>query len=92
MERKIKKQVNGFRTQDGAGVDLVRVLGHGTVEEYDPILMLDSFEKIYSRSLKFHSTRDRPVYDRIKAELDLENLPGLYPTCQDFIYCISCIF
>ena len=44
MERKIKKQVNGFRTQDGAGVDLVRVLGHGTVEEYDPILMLDSFD------------------------------------------------
>lgn len=44
MERKIKKQVTGFRTQDGAGVDLVRVLGHGTVEEYDPILMLDSFD------------------------------------------------
>lgn len=44
MERKIKKQVNGFRTQDGAGVSLVRVLGHQTVEEYDPILMLDSFD------------------------------------------------
>lgn len=44
MERKIKKQVSGFRTQDGAGVNLVRVLGHGTVEEYDPILMLDSFD------------------------------------------------
>ncbi|MDF3004525.1 MAG: Pirin-related protein [Oscillospiraceae bacterium] len=44
MERKIKQQVRGFRTQDGAGVNLVRVLGSRTVEEYDPILMLDSFD------------------------------------------------
>lgn len=44
MERKIKQQVRGFRTQDGAGVSLVRVLGHDTVQEYDPILMLDSFD------------------------------------------------
>ena len=44
MERKIKRQVNGYRTQDGAGVNLVRVLGNGTIEDYDPILMLDSFD------------------------------------------------
>lgn len=44
MERKIKQEVTGFRTQDGAGVNLVRVLGNGTIEEYDPILMLDSFD------------------------------------------------
>ena len=44
MERKIKRQVTGFRTQDGAGVNLVRVLSRRTVEEYDPILMLDSFD------------------------------------------------
>ena len=44
MERKIKQQVQGFRTQDGAGVNLVRVLGHGTVQEFDPILLLDSFD------------------------------------------------
>jgi len=44
MKRKIKEQVTGFRTQDGAGVSLVRVLGNATVEEYDPILMLDSFD------------------------------------------------
>ena len=44
MERKISKQVRGFRTQDGAGVSLVRVLGNGTVHEYDPILMLDFFD------------------------------------------------
>lgn len=44
MERKIKRQVTGFRTKDGAGVSLVRVLGHSTIEDYDPILMLDSFD------------------------------------------------
>lgn len=44
MERQISRQVTGFRTQDGAGVNLVRVLGNGTIEDYDPILMLDSFD------------------------------------------------
>lgn len=44
MERKIKQQVRGYKTQDGAGVNLVRVLGNQTVQEYDPILMLDSFD------------------------------------------------
>lgn len=44
MTRKVKKQVTGFATQDGAGVKLVRVLGHSTVKDYDPFLMLDSFD------------------------------------------------
>ncbi len=44
MERKIKKQVTGFRTKDGAGVSLVRVLGHETIDDFDPILMFDSFD------------------------------------------------
>ncbi len=44
MERKISQQVTGYRTQDGAGVNLVRVLGNRTVQQYDPILMLDSFD------------------------------------------------
>lgn len=44
MERRINQQVKGYRTQDGAGVSLVRVLGNRTVQEYDPILLLDSFD------------------------------------------------
>lgn len=44
MERKITKMVQGYRTRDGAGVSLVRVLGKDTVEEFAPILMLDSFD------------------------------------------------
>jgi redox-sensitive bicupin YhaK (pirin superfamily) len=48
MDRKIKQQVRGFRTEDGAGVSLVRVLGSRTVQEFDPILMLDSFDSTKS--------------------------------------------
>lgn len=44
MNRTIANTVRGFRTQDGAGVKLVRVLGGQTMEDYDPILMLDSFD------------------------------------------------
>ena len=44
MERTVTKTVQGMRTVDGAGVSLVRVLGPDTVKDFDPILMLDSFD------------------------------------------------
>lgn len=47
MEKKIRKmrRLNkGTRAVDGAGVNLVRVLGNTTVEDFDPFLMLDSFD------------------------------------------------
>lgn len=44
MERKVARQVTGYPTTDGAGVHLVRVLGRSTVEDFDPFLMLDSFD------------------------------------------------
>ncbi len=44
--RMVKDKVRGYRTTDGAGVNLVRVLGNTTVESFDPILMLDSFDSI----------------------------------------------
>ena len=44
MERKVQTKIKGYRTVDGAGVSLVRVLGNQTMEEFDPILMLDSFD------------------------------------------------
>ena len=47
MERKIQRQLTGYKTKDGAGVSLVRVLGHETVKDYDPILMLDSFDSVH---------------------------------------------
>ncbi|QFJ54248.1 pirin family protein [Pseudobutyrivibrio xylanivorans] len=44
MLRNVIKQVQGYRTQDGAGVSLVRVIGLKTVEIFDPFLMLDAFD------------------------------------------------
>lgn len=46
MERSVKNKVKGFRTKDGAGVSLIRVLGGNTVSDFDPILMLDSFDSV----------------------------------------------
>ncbi len=61
MERKIKSKVQGFRTTDGAGVSLVRVLGHSTTKEFDPILMLDSFDSTnpsdYTKGFPMHPHR-----------------------------------
>ena len=43
-ERTIKKAVQGNPAIDGAGVHLVRVLGKTTMYDFDPFLMLDSFD------------------------------------------------
>ena len=45
-ERAVKKLVSGIPAVDGAGVRLVRVLGRDTVYDFDPFLMLDSFDSI----------------------------------------------
>lgn len=42
--RNVKRLVTGHPAVDGAGVHLVRVLGPRTVKDYDPFLMLDSFD------------------------------------------------
>lgn len=42
--REIMKTVRGQRAVDGAGVSLVRVLGNRDVYDFDPFLMLDSFD------------------------------------------------
>ena len=61
MLRKVIKQVKGYRTQDGAGVSLVRVLGNQTVDLYDPFLMLDAFDSTdpndYIASFPMHPHR-----------------------------------
>ena len=44
--REIIRQVRGERAVDGAGVRLVRVLGSRDVEDFDPFLMLDSFDSV----------------------------------------------
>lgn len=61
MERQIIRKVQGFRTRDGAGVSLVRVLGRDTIEDFDPILMLDSFDSTnpddYTKGFPMHPHR-----------------------------------
>jgi len=42
--RNITKIIHGQKTVDGAGVHLVRVLGHEDVTDIDPFLMLDAFD------------------------------------------------
>ena len=44
MNRQVVKEVQGYRTQDGDGVSLVRVLGSQTVNDFAPFLMLDAFD------------------------------------------------
>ena len=46
MKRKVIKQIQGQRAVDGAGVSLVRVIGYNDVKEFDPFLMMDSFDSI----------------------------------------------
>ena len=41
--RKIKKIVSGQATSDGAGVELVRVIGQPQLMDLDPFLLLDAF-------------------------------------------------
>lgn len=41
--REVKKIVKGYATEDGAGVKLIRVLGHDDIQDIDPFLLLDAF-------------------------------------------------
>ena len=58
---KIREKVKGYRTTDGAGVQLVRVLGRSTSKVYDPFLMLDSFDsenpEDYTKGFPLHPHR-----------------------------------
>mgnify|MGYP000923411735 CR=1 FL=1 len=59
--RKVKRLVTGQRAIDGAGVHLMRVLGPDTITDYDPFLMLDSFDSHnpadYIKGFPFHPHR-----------------------------------
>ncbi|HOY67232.1 MAG TPA: pirin family protein [Candidatus Ozemobacteraceae bacterium] len=60
-QREIRKVVSGSRQEDGAGVRLVRVIGHADVQEFDPFLMLDAFDSRnpddYVRGFPWHPHR-----------------------------------
>lgn len=57
----IKKVVTGQRKTDGAGVNLVRVIGYYDVKDFDPFLMLDAFDSTdpadYTKGFPWHPHR-----------------------------------
>jgi|SRR5690554_23226 len=59
--RRVDKVVGGTVQYDGAGVKLVRVIGHADVEDFDPFLMLDAFDsndpKDYVKGFPWHPHR-----------------------------------
>lgn len=60
-KRKLLKTVRGSNAVDGAGVKLVRVLGHDTIYDFDPFLMLDAFDAVdprdYTKGFPWHPHR-----------------------------------
>lgn len=61
MIRNIKRIVSGSRAVDGAGVRLVRVIGHNDVKDFDPFLMFDAFDSVnpddYIKGFPWHPHR-----------------------------------
>ena len=59
--RKIVKVTKGKPAIDGAGVQLVRVIGHEDTKDYDPFLMLDAFDSKdpddYTKGFPWHPHR-----------------------------------
>lgn len=59
--REIKKAIRGKATTDGAGVHLTRILDVSTVKDFDPFLMLDSFDSLnpadYMKGFPWHPHR-----------------------------------
>lgn len=61
MKRKVKKVVSGKTAVDGAGVRLTRVIGYHDVKDFDPFLLLDSFDSTnpedYIKGFPWHPHR-----------------------------------
>jgi len=59
--KEITKLRQGVHAVDGAGVKLVRVLSHDSVKDFDPFLMLDSFDSKdpddYTKGFPWHPHR-----------------------------------
>lgn len=77
----VKMVVRGEPAIDGAGVKLIRVLGRNTVVDFDPFLMLDSFDSQdsddYIRGFPMHPHRGiETLTYLVKGEIDHEDSLG----------------
>lgn len=61
QSKPIKKTTGGSVQYDGAGVKLVRVIGHQDIYDFDPFLMLDAFDSTdpddYTKGFPWHPHR-----------------------------------
>jgi len=96
--REILKTRQGMRAVDGAGVHLVRVLSHDTVKDFDPFLMLDSFDsknpEDYIKGFPWHPHRGIEtvtylIEGRIDHEDSLGNAGSIHSGCSQWMTAAS---
>ena len=87
-ERTIKQYSAGHRANDGAGVELVRVLGNHTAIDFDPFLMLDAFDshnpKDYIAGFPMHPHRGIETFTYlIKGDIEHQDSLGHKGSIRD---------
>lgn len=81
MKKEVIETVTGSPAIDGAGVHLVRVLGHDTMYKFDPFLMLDAFDSTnpadYIKGFPMHPHRGIETFTYLmKGQIDHEDSLG----------------